>query len=166
MAGIHAIFRLTTGGNNTEALVSDKIEFNGDAVVPDSRAFLDSIRPVYQAVNTDTPNPGSQNSPNSQDTGNVPFILELKGHFDETGGTTLGINTLNNWSENPKVIKTLYPKGRFGFRSDERDEYNVTPVASGGYQLTFIDMIDVLEFSRIEFTLRLKFVGDMNIRGV
>jgi len=163
--GTHAIFRLTTGSPSTETGTTDKIEFNGTPVVPDARGFLDSIRPVYQAIDTQLPNPGSQDSPTLPDTGNAPFILELKGHFDEGTGTAGGINTLSTWSQEPKVIKTLYPKGRFGFRSDERNEYDLTPVPTSGYHLTSIDILDPLESPRIDFVIRLTHEGDLSLRG-
>lgn len=165
MAGQHAIFRLTNGVSTTEASVSDKIEFGTGALVPDSKGQITSIMPVYQAIGTDNPNPGSQDSPNSQDSGNAPFTIEIRGHFDESAGATSSITNITNWTENPKVIKTLYPKGRFGWRSDERPEYDVVPVATGGYKLDFVQIIDPVESPRIEFIIRLKFVGVMSIRG-
>lgn len=157
-----SIFRLSSAGNNTETLVSDKIEFGGDAMIPDAKWFLTSVRPVYTAINTDNPNPGSTKSPNSQDTGNAPFMLELKGYFDESSSTTLGISTfIVNWIQNRKVVKTHYPKGRFGFRSDDRPEFNVTPDSTGGYQFVSFDAVDPIEEPKTRFTILLKFVGDM-----
>lgn len=165
MAGEHAIFRLTNGVSTTEAAVSDKVEFGDGAIVPDNKGRITSIRRVYQSIGTDNPNPGSQNSPNSQDTGNAPFVIEIRGHFDESQGATTSITNITNWEENPKVVKTLYPKGRFGFRSNLRPEMNVTPVATGGYRLDYVEMTHPIETPRTEFIIRLKFVGDMTIRG-
>jgi len=157
--GKHCIFRLTDGTNTTETSVSDKIEFDNDNAVPDARAHIISIKPTMQAINTDNPNPGSQASPNSQDTGNAPIMLELKGYFDENAGVAAGIETVKDWMNAAKVIKTLYPKGRFGFRSSDRAEWNIVPVATSGYQIVHFELEDVVEYNIIPFIIRLKHVG-------
>lgn len=160
--GQHSIFRVTTAGQTETTLVTDKIEFDDDNAVPDARSFIISIKPIFQAINTDNPNPGSQNMPNSQDTGNAPVIIELKGYFDENAGVAGGIKKFRTWMTGAKVIKTLYPKGRFGFRSDDRTEYNVAPSTTSGYQLVHFELEDVGEFNLIPFVCRLKFVGDVS----
>ena len=164
--GTHSIFRLTSGSPlHTETAVSDKIEFDDDAAVPDSKGHVVSIRSVMQMIDNDNPTPGAQDAPGSQDVGNAPDVIEIKGYFDETGGATTSIGNIRTWMRNAKKIKTLYPHGRFGFRSDSRSEFNVTPTTAGGYQLIYFDVEDVLEFAQPKFTIRLKFVGDKTLLG-
>ena len=164
--GTHSIFRLTSGSPlHTETAVSDKIEFDDDAAVPDSKGHVVSIRSVLQMIDNDNPTPGAQDAPGSQDVGNAPDVIEIKGYFDETGGATTSIGNIRTWMRNAKKIKTLYPHGRFGFRSDSRSEFDVTPTTAGGYQLIYFDVEDVLEFAQPKFTIRLKFVGDKTLLG-
>lgn len=160
--GTHSIFRVTTVGQTETTLTIDKIEFDDDNNTPDARSFIVSIKPIMQAINTDNPNPGSRNMPNSQDTGNAPIMLELKGYFDENAGVAGGIALFRSWMTGAKVIKTLYPKGRFGFRSDDRGEFDIAPSTTSGYQLVHFELEDVVEYNIIPFVCRLKFVGDIS----
>lgn len=164
--GDHSIFRLNSGGITTETATSDKVEFDGTAAVPDARSHITSIRIVQQMIDNDNPIPGSQDAPGSQDVGNAPDLLEIKGYFDETGGQSLAVNSFMVWMRNAKKTKTLYPHGGFGFRSNKRDEYNVTPTSAGGYQLLRFEIEDVLEFSQPKFTILMKFVGDKTLLGI
>lgn len=163
--GTHSIFRLTTIGISTETATSDKVEFDDDATVPDGRSHITSIRPVFQMIDNDNPVPGSTDSPGSQDVGNAPMFLELEGYFEESGGQSFAVTSLENWMTNAKKIKTDYPFGRFGFRSDERDEFNVTPDSTGGYQLVYFEMRDIQDIPQPKFIIRLKFSGDFTLLG-
>lgn len=162
VAGTHSIFKLDAT-KTTETAATDKIEFDGTAATPDARSHLTSIRPILNAINTDNPNPGSQDFPNSQDTGNAPFILELEGYFDESGGTALGIDKFRTWLMSSRVLKSNYPKGVFGFRSDTRPEFDIVPTTLGGYQVIHFELKDTLEYSTIPFMCRLKYVGEVSL---
>ena len=165
--GTHSIFRLTSAAPlHIEDNVSDKVEFDGDAVVPDSKGRIISIKPIMRMIDNDNPVPGSQDAPGSQDVGNAPDFIEIRGYFDEATGKSLGPTSLRNWMRNPKKIKTLYPHGRFGFRSNVRDEWNVTPDTTGGYQLIYFDLDDTVELNQPKFLIRLKFVADKTLLGV
>lgn len=157
--GKHSIFRVSSSGQTETTVATDKIEFDDNNIVPDARSHIISIRPIHQVVNTDNPNPGSQNLPNSQDTGNAPIIVEIKGYFDENAGVAGAILKLREWVTGKKVVKTTFPKGRFGFRSDDRTEWNAVPITTGGYHLVHFELEDVVEFNIIPFVIRLKFVG-------
>jgi len=166
--GEHSIFRLTTSGLNTETLVSDKIEFDGSAVIPDAKSHITDIKPVYNAIKTENPNPGSQNSSSGQDTGNAPFSIEIRGFIDKSSGSALGISSIFRvWMKQDKVVKTDYPKGRFGFRSTQFPEFNATPGTTGGYRFSHIEFpYKTGTTGRINFILTLDFYGDMTLLGV
>ena len=166
--GEHSIFRLTSAGLNTETLVSDKIEFDGNAVVPDAKSSITDIKPIYNAVKTENPNPGSQDSSSGQDTGNAPFTIEITGFIDRSSGTALGISSIfRPWMRQAKVIKTHYPKGRFGFRSTQFPEFNVTPGATGGFKFSHIEFpYKCGTTGQFPFVLTLDFYGDMSLLGV
>lgn len=163
--GTHSIFRLTNNTLTTETQVSDKVEFDGDAAVPDGKSKIISIRPIMQMIDNDNPVPGSEDAPGSQDVGNAPAYIEIKGYFDETGGQALGPTTFRNWMRNAKKVKTHYPYGRFGFRSNDRDEFDAVCDSTGGYQLVHFEMEDVVDVSQPKFMARLKFVGDFTLLG-
>ena len=164
--GEHCIFRLTTAGQ-TETAVSDKIEFDGDAVVPDAKSSITDIHPIYNAVKTENPNPGSQNSSSGQDTGNAPFTIKITGFIDKSSGSALGISSIFRvWMKTAKVIKTHYPKGRFGFRSNEFPEFNVVPTTAGGYKFAHIELPYKCGIkAKVPFVLTLDFYGDMDLLG-
>ena len=165
--GAHSIFRLTIAPSNTETLVTDKIEFDGTATEPDNKGRITSIRVVTAVISTENQNPGSQDSANSQDTGKTPLILEIHGFFDESvSGKADGIARLRDWWREAKKIKTLYPKGRFGFRSDGRPEYNLTPDATTGYILLAVDITDTVSVSKPDFIIHLKHDGDVQKLGL
>jgi len=165
--GEHSIFRLSTSGISDETSTSDKIEFDGDAIIPDAKSHITGIHPIYRAVKTENPNPGSQDSSAGQDTGNAPFSLKLTGFIDKTSGSALAISSLFNvWQRQPKVIKTHYPKGRFGFRSDDVPYWNVTPGTTGGYRFVGIEYPYKPGITgQIPFILTLDFYGDMSLLG-
>lgn len=164
--GAHSIFRLTTGLAVNEDQTPDKIEFDGTATSPDSKGHINRVRIPATITDTENPNPGSQNSANSQDTGKPPLIIEFHGFFDETAGRSDGIALLRDWWREAKKIKTLYPKGRFGIRSDSRPEFNLTPTSTTGYLLVSVEIDDRVGISKPDFIIRLKHDGDVQSLGV
>lgn len=165
--GTASIFRLTSSSINTETLTSDKVEFDGDHLIPDAKSFMLGTRPVFKVIDTDNPNPGNQDPVHAQDTGNAPFIIEFSGYFDEKAGDALGITSIRNWMRTFKVIKTDYPKGRFGFRNNIRPEFNVTPDATAGYKLIGFECDERYEFlGLVPFSFLLRFDGDFSRLGV
>lgn len=161
-----SIFRLTSGGQ-TETLVSDKVEFDNDNAVPDSSAHVISAKHSMGIIDTKNPNPGSQDAPSGPDSGNRNPTVELRGYFDEKSGDTLAITSLVNWLRSAKVIKTLYPKGRFGYRNNVRDEFDVVPTTLGGYKITAFETDERYEYLGIvPFFIQLTFYGDHTLLGV
>jgi hypothetical protein len=159
------IFRVTSSGQ-TETLVTDKIEFDDDHLVPDAKSFMLSMRPTMAAIQTDNTNPGSQNPIRAQDTGNAPLIITLSGYFDEKSGNALGIATFRNWMRTAKVIKTLFPKGRFGLRNNVRDEFDLAPSTTAGYRIISFELDERYEYlGLVPFTVQLRFDGDYSALG-
>lgn len=160
IAGTASIFRVTSSGQ-TETLVTDKVEFDGTHSVPDALSFMLGMRPTFASIQTDNTNPGSQDPIRAQDTGNAPLIIALSGYFDEKGGTdAIGITTFRNWMINAKVIKTLFPKGRFGLRNNIRSEFNNTPNADAGYRLIGFEIDERYEYKGlVPFVATLRYDG-------
>ena len=162
-----SLFRLTDAISTSETAVTDKIEFDNDNVIPDSKSHILGMRPVFAAIETDNTNPGSQDPVKAQDTGNFPLIIELTGYFNEKAGDALGIATFRNWMRTAKVIKTLYPRGRMGLRNNIRPEFNVLPASTGGYRLVAFELDERYEFLGIvPFVCRLRFDGLFTLVGL
>lgn len=163
--GTASIFRVTTSGQ-TETLVTDKVDMGSGAVTPDAKTHLVRMKPRMQIIETENPNPGSQDAPTRQDVGNAPLIVDIWGYFKEQSGDALAITTFRNWMKSPKIIKNLFQKGRFGLRNNIRPEFDCTPDNTGGYQLVVFETDERYDFLGIvPFYCQLKFYGDFDRLG-
>jgi len=158
--GTISIFRLTTTGQ-TETAVSDKIEFNGDAVVPDAKSFIQNVRPIFSVVGQENETPDSNNPSLLDETGLAFMGLEITGYFKGNEATRpLAIRNIRNWFKADKT-NSDFPFGRFGFRNDVDDEFDVTPSATWGYILEHFE-IDLSYPTRDhKFIIKLRFNGDI-----
>jgi len=109
-------------GVETDAVALDKIDFDGDSVLPDARSHIETYGVTMTLVTQENPVPDSNNPSGLQDTGLAIVQYEITGFFDGTGGTPLGIRNLRNWLRQDKT-NTSFPFGRYGIRNDQRDEF-------------------------------------------
>jgi len=161
--GTISIYRLTaTPASDTETEVSDKIEFNGDHVVPDSLSFIQRIKPTMSIIGQENANPDS-NEPNLIDDTGLAFVgIELWGYFVDTGGTRpVGYQYMRDWMKQPKT-NTTFPFGRFGYRNNISDEFNIVPTASSGYVIEHFESEEDYgsELGKVPFYIKLRFQGD------
>ena len=70
--GEFSIFRFTNP-TDTETTISDKVEFNGDAVTPDGRSHIQHVIPIMSIPAQENETPDSNNPSSLDETG-----LELK----------------------------------------------------------------------------------------
>lgn len=158
--GIFSIFRLSTAGQ-TESTVSDKVEFSGDAILPDARSFITNIRAMMELPKQDNQTPGS-NDPNLLDeTGLVFTGLEINGYFiGNESASPISIRLIRNWLKADKRI-TNFTFGRFGFRNSVNNEFDLTPSATAGYILDHFDVIYNYPNRDYLFRITLRFNGDI-----
>ncbi len=165
-----SIYRFTTDGQ-TETGISDKVEFdtsvsNGAATVPDNKSHVETVKISMKRIHTEQPIPGSNDPINIQDTGLGVVTVTLKGFFDESSGTALGIDDIATWMVQAGQNVALQ-KGRFGLRMDERPEFNAKPDGTvpnaRGYNLIDFDLGEIdHEFpAHIPFVLILQYNGDI-----
>lgn len=162
--GTISIYRLTAiPTSDTETEVTDKIEFNGTMAVPDAKSFIIRVKPTMTIVGQENPNPDS-NNPNSIDETGLAFVgLEIWGYFDGTSGTRpIGIQYFRDWMKQDKRNST-FPFGRFGYRNNVSDEYNLVATDSSGYILEHFECDEEYgkSMGKIEFYCKLRFQGDI-----
>jgi hypothetical protein len=156
-----SIFRLTTSGQ-TETAVSDKVEFNGDAVIPDALSFIQDIRPIMSLIGQENETPGSNNPSNLDETGLAFTGLEINGYFrGNTATQPTGINSIKNWLKQGNQKSSDFPEGRFGFRNDINDDFDLVPSSTSGYLLESFELIYKYPERIHYFVIKLRFQGDI-----
>ena len=160
--GEFSIFRFSLS-SNTETLISDKIEFNGDAVLPDGRSQIQHVLPVFSIPAQENETPDS-NNPNSLDETGLAFVgLEITGYFiGNESVSPLAIRFIRNWMKADKKLTIDFEFGRFGFRNNKNNEFDIVPSATSGYVLEHFDCdLDYTTGNRFPFTIKLRFDGDI-----
>lgn len=147
MGGKFVIFRVTDE-NDDEDNVTDKIEFDGDASVPDGKGGLISFNPVMSRTPTENPAPFQQVS-RKPDTGFGGNRYTINVVFDESDGNRAGgIAKLRDWLAEDNA-SSVFREGRFGIRNDYRPEFNLTPRNDAGYKLIHFDTSQELVYRTI-----------------
>lgn len=155
-----SIFRFTTSGT-TETATSDKVEFNGDAIIPDEKSFIQTIKPIMSLVGQENDTPDSNNPSLLDETGLAFVGLEIVGYFK--GNESLrpfAINTLRNWMQADKT-NSDFPFGRFGIRNDIDGDFDLVPTATEGYILEYFDVVYDYTNRDYKFLIKLRFNGDI-----
>jgi len=160
--GEFSIFRFSLS-SNTETLISDKVEFNGDSVTPDARSMIQHVLPVFSIPAQENETPDS-NNPNSLDETGLAFVgLEITGYFlGNDSVSPLAIRSIRNWMKTDKKLATDFEFGRFGFRNNKNNEFDLVPSASSGYMIEHFECdFDYETGNRFPFTIKLRFNGDI-----
>ena len=138
-----AIFRLTAAidteaniGNNESVGMNIGLDDNAN-----EKIGLLSYRPVFDSRRTDVPNP-DQESTSVPDTGLIPTGFELDIIVNEKVDDNIDLAKLSRMSLQPKTIRGIFSKGRFGIRYDAKSWLNVTPTNLIGLKLVHYDFID------------------------
>ena len=151
--------------DGVETSATEKVDFDGDAVVPDAKSHIETYNVTMTLVTQENPVPDTNNPSGLQDTGLAVCSYEITGFFDGTGGTALGIALFRDWLREDKTNAT-YPFGRFGIRNDQRAEYNVVSTSTKGLMLEHFETNEEYEYTgRTGFTVRLRFNGDITGLG-
>ena len=151
--------------DGVETSATEKVDFDGDAVVPDAKSHIETYNVTMTLVTQENPVPDTNNPSGLQDTGLAVCSYEITGFFDGTGGTALGIALFRDWLREDKTNAT-YPFGRFGIRNDQRAEYNVVSTSTKGLMLEHFETNEEYEYTgRTGFTVRLRFNGDISGLG-
>jgi len=151
--------------DGVETSATEKVDFDGDAVVPDAKSHIETYNVTMTLVAQENPVPDTNNPSGLQDTGLAVCSYEITGFFDGTGGTALGIAQFRDWLREDKTNPT-YPFGRFGIRNDQRAEYNVVSTSTKGLMLEHFETNEEYEYTgRTGFTIRLRFNGDISGLG-
>lgn len=150
-----------TNSTDTETAISDKLEFNGDALTPDARSKIQHVIPIFSVPAQENETPDS-NNPNSLDeTGLAFFGIEITGYFiGNESLSPLAIRLLRGWWKTDKKVPTDFEFGRFGFRNNKNNEFDLVPSASSGYVLEHFEVdLDYTTGNRFPFVIKLRFNG-------
>ena len=159
------IFRMTDTTDTENNISADKVEFDGDAQIPDSRSGTVSFSPVMSRTPTENPAP-FQEIARKPDTGFSGNRYTLQVFFDEEFGKSLAIAKIRDWHSEENAIKGKFKEGRFGIRNDYRPEYDLTPNNDAGYKLIHFETTQELVFHKmVRGTIVLEFSGDPSQLG-
>lgn len=137
--GKFSIYRMTEIADTEDTILTDKIEFDGDAMVPDGRTGIVSFRPIISRTQTQNPAPFLEIA-RKPDTGFEGVRYAITVLFDESAGRAGAIAKLSEWLQSPNSIRGKFKEGRFGIRNDYRPEFNLLPDNNQGYKIVNFDL--------------------------
>lgn len=160
--GEFSIYRFSSA-SDTESGISDKLEFNGDAVIPDSRSFIQHVKPLIGIIGQENQTPDSNNPSLVDETGTDIVGVKIIGYLDGSSSQSpFAIRLLRNWKKTDQKIAGL-TFGRFGFRNNRNNEFDLTPSATSGYILQNFEIdFDYTAGFRFPFEINLLFQGDIS----
>ena len=144
----------------------DRVEFDGDAAIPDAYSHISNYKVIMSLVTQENPNPNTNNPNSLQDTGLAVVEYEITGFFDaKTDSTPAAIAQFRDWLREPKTTTSL-PFGQFGIRNDRRPEYDLVPSADEGLILEHFECDEDYEFiGQVPFNIKLRYNGDITALG-
>jgi len=161
--GTFSIFRLTLTGaaNDEETDVSDKVEFDGDALTPDAKSHIQHVKPILSLIGQENTNPDSDNGNSIDETGLAFVGLEITGFLDgNTSASPIAIRSIRNWFKSKDQKIAAYPHGRFGWRNNKNNEFDLTPSSTSGYVIEHFECDEDYESgNRFPFVIKLRFQG-------
>ena len=145
--------------DTTETLSTDKIEFNGGAVVNEQGNIIQTKFIISSSVAVNEL-PGAIDK--LQDTGVQGITIYVTGSIQDP--QVDGLDTaqkFKQWMLEDKT-STALPKGRFGLRLNDFTALNLTPTADRGYILSNVEFIrDGDTKGKLQFVATLRFNGSI-----
>jgi hypothetical protein len=145
--------------DTTETLSTDKIEFNGGAVVNEQGNIIQTKFTISSSVAVNEL-PGAVDK--LQDTGVQGITIYVTGSIQDP--QVDGLDTaqkFKQWMLEDKT-STALPKGRFGLRLNDFTALNLTPTADRGYILSNVEFIrDGDTKGKLQFVATLRFNGSI-----
>ena len=160
-----ALFRMSHAAD-TETTLTDKIEFSGDAVTPDTKSGIINFKPSISRRNPDNPLPHA-NDTDKQDTGYSGNTYTFTAFFNEENGRALGIERLRDWIREDQTTDEIFDHGRIGLRNNFRPEFNLTPNNESGYKIVHFELSqDLLVHTMVTAIIVLEHSGKPGSFGV
>jgi len=153
--GTFSIFRIDATGD-TEVTAQgystpSVVEFNTGANRPDARSHVSSATIKFTEDISIHPNPNRHLSKIQAGKLGVQ-LLTIRGYF-ETPNLAQGIGRIFSWMTTDKTNASL-PFGRFGVRSSNMSQIDLTPSAVAAYILHDLEVTDVEDVqNRADFTI-------------
>ena len=160
-----SFYRLAAA-NDTESSVSDKVEFEGTASLPDNRSGIVSFDPVLGRHKPENPLPHA-NKADKPDTGFAGDTYTFELVFDEETGRAGAIAKFRDWLAGDQTVDGIFDEGSIGVRNNYRPEYNLHPNNNAGYKVVSFSIHQNLALQNFVYgTLILEFSGDPARLGV
>ena len=158
--GRFVIFRMSDTADTEDSITTDKVEFDGDAQVPDGRSGLVSFNPILSRTTTENPAPFEQFA-RKPDTGFAGTRYTCQVFFDESDGSSAeAIEKIAEWMRQDNAIKGKFKNGRFGVRNDYRPEFDLLPDNTKGYKFVSFDINqELLHHTLVRGTIVLELSG-------
>ncbi len=163
--GVVVFYRLTAA-NQTESTVTDKVEFEGNAITPDNRSGVVSFVPALGRHKPENPLPHA-NRADKPDTGFSGDLYTFEVVFDEESGTAQAIAKFRDWLAEDQTVDGIYDEGSIGVRNNYRPEFDLVPNNDAGYKVVNFTIHQNLTLQNFVYaTIVLEFSGDPKRLGV
>ena len=165
--GNSAIWRVpneTSSASFDEPDAGDKIEFDLDAITPDSTGHIGNTSSTIKTGIAENEAP-FRNVNELQFTRVEGVTTTVRGHVQSPDSSAVSVR-LKVWAMEDQALAGTYTKGRFGARFNDNPVFNVKPyqVSSGnprGYAIESIDWVRSELRGRLDFVIILRLSGDL-----
>lgn len=138
--GDFVIYRFKDPAIHTnEDNAQSKIEFDGDAAIPDNTGSIESASYKGKRRVADIQNAFDDSK--SQDTGNAGFFVTINAIVDEAIAESLIIDVLGDWDAEGTESE-LMPSGELGLRNNKRSKFNLKPSTDSAYKMVDVQIDD------------------------
>ena len=144
---------------DTEEMITNKIEFDGDAEVPDGRSGIMTMSPGIGRTNTKNPTPFQERS-RRPDTGfdGTKHVFNI--FLDESTGKAAARTKLVQLASQDNTLDGRFRGGRLGLRNNYWDDFDLVPTRESGYKLSIVNGFkDLNTPDFMTATIELEFVG-------
>lgn len=141
-----SLFRMPVNADSTtneNSILTDKIEMEGDAEIPDNTCKFKTFKPIMSRFKTSNPAPFSEMIV-KPDTGYSGTQYQLNVLFDERAGRSLAITKFRDWLAESNTVRGKFRHGRIGVRNNYRPEFDLTPNNGSGYKLVYFELFQDL----------------------
>lgn len=154
------IFRMTNYTDTEASITTDKIEFDGDAEVPDGLAKIQRFN--FSSGKTETQNDAPyQERTRKPDTGWAGAEYMFYAYFDQRAGKSLALKKLIQWTSEEGTLDGRFRDGRIGLRNNYLDELDLVPTREAGYKVSLVQGdIDLSVHQVLLVPIKLTFSGD------
>ena len=156
--GTVSIYKMTDT-TDVENTITDKIEFDGNARVPDGGTGIVSYRVRLKRTETQNSAPLLEESRNP-DVGFNGAMYVFNIFFDESVTSSNSIAKLVSWFQDANSVKQKFRQGRFGIRNNYENAFDMLPTNVYGLKFVDFDFEHDIAFNIKRATITLQHSGE------